>query len=75
MSNPFPARFNSKCNSCGDPIYEGEDTFAVDGNFVCKGCAEANDNVCECGSFKKNSFEKCFYCHNEEEIDYDSPPF
>lgn len=78
MANPFPSRFDSTCNSCGEPIYEGDDTFAVDGDFICKDCAEAGDNICECGKFKKEGFDQCYECHikeTEPQIDYGKPPF
>lgn len=62
MSNPFEAHFDSTCDDCGDPIDEGDTTFAVDGQYVCKSCAEKNGNVCHCGEFKKEEYETCFEC-------------
>lgn len=66
MSNPFPNRFTSKCNSCGTTLYEGDMVFAADSMFVCENCAEANDNVCGCGNFKKENFPKCYSCNKQE---------
>lgn len=90
MANPFPTRFNSECNSCGNHVEAGELMFAVDGMFVCKYCATENGNVCpKCGAFKKENFESCFKCSNtvakpawnkpdfvdEDEVDPDDIPF
>lgn len=69
MSNPFPAKFDSKCQSCGEKIFEDENTYAVDGQFVCAKCAEENGNVCECGNFKKEEYDQCFECYEEEKDD------
>jgi len=70
MGNPFPSHFDSACNSCGDMIFEGDDCFAVDGQFVCESCAEANGNVCpECGEFKQEQFEVCYKCNEEMKDD------
>jgi len=64
MSNPFPAHFDSNCNSCGDDIYQGDDCFAVDGQFVCRNCAESNGNVCpDCQNYKREEYDTCFECH------------
>lgn len=69
-NNPFPARFDSTCNSCGDPIHEGDLTYAVDGQFVCQNCAEVNGNVCpECSNYKKEEYDTCYECHQEMEED------
>jgi len=65
MSNPFPAHFDSNCNSCGDIIEEGERVFVYDGMFICGACANDAECVCECGKFKKPSFDECYECHNE----------
>lgn len=62
MSNPFITRFDSRCGSCGDIVYEGDEMFAVDGEFICRDCADINDNICECGQFKREEFETCFDC-------------
>ena len=80
MANPFPARFDSNCQSCGEKLFEGDNTFAVNGQFICTICAEAGDYVCDCGNFKKEGFKKCYTCHMEETnpdppTDYESPPF
>lgn len=67
MSNPFPAHFDSHCTSCGENIYESDDTFAIDREFVCENCAESNGNICpKCGSFKKEEYDTCFDCKDLE---------
>ena len=66
MSNPFPAKFDSTCDSCDDPISEGDATYAVDGDFACETCADANGNVCpECGEYKKEEYDTCYNCKDE----------
>jgi len=40
MSNPFPSQFDSHCQSCGDRTEEGDMIYAIDGEFVCRDCAE-----------------------------------
>lgn len=66
MSNPFPARFDSDCQSCGDTVEEGELMFAVDGQFICEECAEEGGNICpNCGNFKKEEFDLCYTCHEK----------
>lgn len=70
MSNPFPSRFDSTCNSCGETVYEGDDMYAVDGQFVCQKCAEENGNVCpNCGNYKDEKYETCYECHEGEETE------
>jgi len=65
MSNPFEAHFDKDCDDCGRPIDEGDETFARDGDFICRQCAEDGDNVCECGQFKKAEYETCFDCKHD----------
>ena len=65
MANPFPAHFDSNCQSCGDDIWENDNVFVVDGQFVCPSCAKEAGNVCDCGNFKKSEYDECFDCHNE----------
>lgn len=67
MANPFPAHFESTCDSCGESMYEGNKVYAVDGQFYCEDCADANGNVCDCGAFKKEGYAECFACHELEE--------
>ena len=63
MSNPFKARFDSTCDSCGDPLFEDDsDVFANDGQFICESCANANDNICDCGNYKKDIYDTCYEC-------------
>lgn len=65
MANPFSAQFDSTCDSCGDPIMEGDEIFATPEGFVCPDCAEEGGYVCECGNFKKPEYEECYDCFNE----------
>jgi hypothetical protein len=65
MANPFKTKFKSTCQSYGEIVEEGDDMFAIDGQFVCEQCAEAGDNICECGNFKKEEYDTCFDCHEE----------
>ncbi len=63
MSNPFIARFNSKCQSCGEEMYEDEtNVYVVDGLFICEDCAQQDNNVCHCGNYKKTEYATCFEC-------------
>ena len=40
----FPARFDSECDECGDPIDEGDEIRADgEGGYACKGCGEELD--------------------------------
>jgi len=74
MANPFPAKFDSACNSCGDSIDEGSDTYAVNNLFVCKTCAEAEGAICICGNVKKPTFDKCYDCFKEDKEDSEWNP-
>lgn len=41
----FPARFDSECDGCGDPIDEGDQIRADgEGGYVCEGCGEELDD-------------------------------
>lgn len=62
MANPFPARFDSRCDSCGNDIDEGDQCYAIEGQFVCSDCANESDNVCGCGNFKHETYPTCFDC-------------
>lgn len=43
----FPARFDSECDGCGDPIDEGDQIRADgEGGYVCEGCGEELDGDC-----------------------------
>ena len=66
MANPFPTKFNSNCNSCGESIPEGDFMYACDGQFVCEDCARENGNVCpECCEFKKQEYKTCYECKED----------
>lgn len=66
MSNPFSSRFDSNCNECGNIVYEGEEMYADDGEFICLTCAEDRDIVCyECGAKKKPEFDLCYQCNQD----------
>ena len=67
MANPFQVKFKSSCQSCGDEVYEGEDMYAVHGQFFCRQCAEDNGNVCACGNYKDENYEECYECHEEND--------
>ena len=45
-------------------MLDGDQVYAVDGLFVCDRCVPIA-NVCECGNFKKEEFEKCYECSQE----------
>jgi len=62
MSNPFEAKFESECQNCGDTVDEGEEMFAVEGEFWCRDCAKRTNNICKCGNYKKDEFDSCFTC-------------
>jgi hypothetical protein len=66
MSNPFNTQFNSKCQSCGEEVPEGELMYAIDDQFVCEDCASEGDNICECGNFKKEEYDTCYNCKFDE---------
>lgn len=68
MANPFPARFDSTCDSCGDPLYTyDDDVFVIDGIFVCEDCARRGNNVCDsCGKYKKSEYDQCYECFMDE---------
>ncbi len=41
MGAHFTARFDSDCESCGNPIYEGDQAGYVDDEVCCQDCWEA----------------------------------
>lgn len=65
MANPFPAKFDSKCQQCGSPMFKGNDTFVVDGMFICPECAKENNAICKCGNAKKPDYRECFQCFKD----------
>lgn len=74
MANPFPNRFDSQCDKCGETIFQDDSVYAFEDEFYCEYCAEEMEIVCpECGGFKKPTFEFCFDC-NQGNIDT-TPPF
>ena len=62
MANPADAYAGSKCDSCGNEVGEGNPIFFDDGEKLCQECAEDNNNVCECGQYKKADFKECYEC-------------
>jgi hypothetical protein len=74
MANPFPTKFNSECQLCGDYVEQGEFMFSIpdpDGDpevryFVCRGCARSGAHVCTCGKYKKEEFDVCYDCFQKE---------
>ncbi len=70
--NPFPNRFDSECANCGGDIYEEENVFADDGEFICEDCAAERNVICECGNYKKAGFPTCFDCKDEADEQEDA---
>lgn len=64
MPNPGEAYKGTECDYCGEEIEEGENVFFEDGEKFCEYCAESNDNICDCGQFKKSEYKTCFDCKN-----------
>lgn len=62
MANPFPCKFDSQCQNCGNYLDAGEEMYAHDQMFICADCANEADAVCECGNYKKPEFKTCFTC-------------
>lgn len=62
MPNPAPAYREIKCPLCDKVITKGEDVFFEDGDKFCRDCAENNDNVCNCGQYKRENYKTCFDC-------------
>lgn len=66
MANPFISKFNSECQNCDSSVSQGEEMYAVNGSFVCTGCAVEGNNVCACGAYKKEQFPRCYNCTMEK---------
>ena len=62
MSNPGEAFPGTRCDSCGEAIGKGNPIFFDEGTKLCEPCAKANNNICECGSYKKAEFKECYEC-------------
>ena len=62
MSNPFENQFDSECQNCGEKVEEGEMMYAFDGEFWCESCM-SEENICECGNYKKEEYDECYDCH------------
>lgn len=67
MKNPCSAFANTICDECGERMVEGDDLYFVDGHRFCEACASANDNICDCGNFKRAEFDTCYKCLQESE--------
>ena len=63
MSNPVQAFENTACDECGEEVPEGGDLFLHDGTKFCSDCANEEEIVCECGSYKKPEFKVCYECN------------
>ena len=63
MSNPFEVTGNLYCASCEVKIPKEELAYARDGEFICEECADADNNICGCGNFKKSEYETCYECY------------
>ena len=66
MANPFRCKFNSHCQRCRAFVKKDENMYADDGEFICEECASDNDNICECGSYKKQQYDTCYSCRFEK---------
>ena len=64
MANPVPAFNNTSCDGCGNPMDEGDDLFLTNEGRLCTKCAEEEDYVCDCGSFKKKEYDACYECNH-----------
>lgn len=71
MANPFNVKFDSTCVSCDETVPEGDEMFAHEGQFICGECAESEDVICDCGSYKKSGLDECFSCMNKKSDDAD----
>ncbi len=65
MSSIEKFNFDSNC-ICGNPFYEGDSVYLLDGEMVCGSCAKQTDQVCVCGEIKDVSEEYCGNCGMEE---------
>lgn len=61
MANPFQAKFDSKCQLCGETVEEGEEMWAIGGQFLCSQCVSV-ENQCDCGNYKGDDYETCYDC-------------
>ena len=62
MPNPLPAFPNTFCDNCEELIPEDDNVYFCDDGKFCQQCAGENNNVCECGNYKKEEFETCYEC-------------
>jgi len=66
MPNPVKAFKNTTCDNCDESLEEGDDLYFTDEGRMCASCAHEEGYVCECGNFKKNEYEKCYQCKDNE---------
>lgn len=64
MPNPFFVKFDSRCQSCGEKVEQGDKMFAMDHQFICEECTP-EENICECGNFKKAFYYSCYVCSKD----------
>lgn len=62
MSNPVESFAGTVCDQCGETLEKGDDLFLVEGQRFCEDCADENNNICECGQFKKEEYKTCYDC-------------
>lgn len=67
MPNPVEAFGGTGCDVCGEYIYEGDSLFFDDNQKLCEECAGENDNICDCGNYKKSQFDECYECNQEDD--------
>jgi hypothetical protein len=65
MPNPTEAQYNSKCDECKRIIYIGENLYFHEEQKFCDECAGGYNIVCDCGSYKKPIYKKCYPCKNK----------
>lgn len=67
MSNPFNATFESDCDGCATPMYDGDEVYAHEGSYFCCTCAGEMKIICpECDSHKNPDDKRCYHCEKED---------
>lgn len=69
MANPFELKGKRNCFGCSDEMLSGDMVFFHDDHVLCESCADDNGIVCECGNYKKEEYQKCYTCFQEERTD------
>ncbi len=68
MPNPVESFGGTGCDECGEELFEGDALFFDGPKKLCEVCAGENENICECGNYKKSQYEECYECHRDDEI-------